>query len=420
MPVVSGEYFSEAAYSYNGQGLTYDNYDCTHFTNLVRRTCGLSNLSQGSNNIWRSRALLWKGTIAEARAKFNNNLPAGLYLFHSIPDSDPDADPEHYGYGDQWGDVNHVGIYTGIGLGVMQSGGYAGTGVHDSPLRGYFNLAACPTGIDYTGRSMPTIPNPAQYRKFYISPDDYNGSRIATEADPTDEQKQNANCIKSRFSNENWTLQSICAMIGNMQYDSGINPAFITPTNRHLLPSGASDLTQLPNYYMQFYYGEHYADPNINNYGLGLCINSNTTTVNHLKQSYVVGFGIVNHALWYDGWYQCSRIVDEHNRDVQGQSRYFDTVDVNGVTYSFHNFPMSTNIPDLAEAWAKGYDRTTAGISSRKDNALYWYDYFTGPDAPQPIPEPAPEPYVIPERKTWMLPILARKKKGVKRPCRII
>ena len=91
MPVVSGPFFAEAAYSYAGRGLTYQNYDCTHFTNLVRRTCGLSNLSQGSNAMWRSSAMLWKGSVAEARQKYGQLLP-GMYMFHVIPDDDPAAD----------------------------------------------------------------------------------------------------------------------------------------------------------------------------------------------------------------------------------------------------------------------------------------------------------------------------------------
>ena len=108
----------------------------------------------------------------------------------------------------------------------MQSGGYAGSGVHDSPLRtSYLTLVGCPTGIDYTGRVMPEYPNPMQYREFYNSPDTYLGSTDTS--DITDMEKHNANCIKSYFQSEGWTLESICGMLGNMQYDSSINPAFI-------------------------------------------------------------------------------------------------------------------------------------------------------------------------------------------------
>ena len=106
MPIVSGKLFAETAYAYNGRGLTYGNYDCVHFMNLVRQTCGLNVFSQSTNRVWRGNGLTWKGTIQEARQKFPDGLPQGLLLFHVVPDDDPGADPGHYGYGDGIGDVN--------------------------------------------------------------------------------------------------------------------------------------------------------------------------------------------------------------------------------------------------------------------------------------------------------------------------
>lgn len=420
MPVVSGEFFAQAAYSYNGRGLTYQQYDCTHFTNLVRRTCALSNLSQGSNAIWRSSALLWKGTVQEARNRFGGVLPAGIYLFHVYPDDDPNADPDHYGYGDGIGDVDHVAIYTGLGLGVMQSGGYAGSGVHDSPLRtSYLTLAACPTGIDYTGRVMPVLANPTMYRQYWVSPDDYLGTTDTSEI--TDMQKQNANCVKSYFTGQGWTLQSVCGMLGNMQYNSGINPAFVMNYHRNELPDNAEDLTLLPNYLMQFFYGYYYQDPNTNEYGLGLCQWSTTTTRNYLQQAYCVAYGVVNHYNWYDGWGQCKRINTERTNDMQGTSLYFQGVDIDGIHFTFSNYATENASPEtLAYAWAEGYDRDSTDLDYRKQNARYWYDYFTGPDAPEPIPEPDPEPYTVPSFKPWMIPAIMNKKKGMKRPCRIL
>lgn len=415
MPIVSGQLFSETAYAYNGRGLTYSNYDCVHFMNLVRQTCGLNVFSQSTNRVWRGSGLTWKGTIQEARQKFPDGLPQGLLLFHVIPDSDPDADPNHYGYGDGIGDVNHVGILTNIGLGVMQSGGYDGTGVHDSRLRSYFNLAGCCTGVDYTGRSTPVFSDPVMYQQYWLSPD----------VSILDDEKthHNANCVKSYMVNQlNWTLQSICGIIGNMQYESGLNPAYICPTYRHMLPS-EEDLGMLQNYVMMYFMQSEYGTPT-NEFGIGLCQWSSTTRTNYLEQSYMVARAIrTPHSssnstryLWYDGWLQCKRINEERADD--SQVRRFDPNEVNGVRYTFDNYAIQTTDPaDCAEAWAVGYQKTTDGLATRRANATYWYNYFTTVNPPV-IPEPPPEPYTIPVFP-WYI-IYGKRRKEMKQPCRRI
>lgn len=394
MPIVSGSLFAESAYSYNGRGLTYQQYDCTHFTNLVRRTCSLSNFSQGSNAMWRSSALTWKGTIQEARQKFPAGLPQGLYLFHVIPDSDPNADPEHYGYGDGIGDVNHVGILTNIGLGVMQSGGYDGNGVHDSRLRSYFNLAGCAVGIDYTGRSDPLFNNPGRYRDIWVSPNIHDLT--------SDQMLYNANCVKSMLNNTyGWTLNSVCGVLANMQYESGLNPAYINPTNRGRLPS-ETQLQELPNYVMQDFNGDFYSDIDTGKYGIGLCQWSTTSQTNGLVQSYMVAYGITAHRMWYDGWNQCSRINTERERDWQ--TRRFTHNTVNGYLYTFETYGNATTDPaDCAEAWAIGYQKTSVDITTRRNYATNWYNYFTSPNAPDPVPEAPVPPYTEPKLPLWLL-----------------
>ena len=415
MPIVSGDLFARSAQSYAGRGLTYSDYDCTHFTNLVRNTCGLSSLSQSSNRMWRTASgWTWRGTLAEAYQRFNGVLPYGLYLFHYYPDDDPNADPTHYGYGDGQGDVDHVGIYVGteIGSGVMQSGGYGGTGVHPSPLRAsYFTRAACMTGIDYAGRVMPTFPTPGNFRNFWLMPNEFFDSRSVSEADPDDYQKDNANNIKTYFTGEGWTLESVCAIIGNMQYESSINPAYIQTANRYRLPGNGEQLKDLYNYVMQDFYPGHYGDT-IENYGLALCQWSGMAInpkPNYCDQAYIVAHGIKTAYNWFDGWYQCKRINTERSQD--SQRRKFDPNEVNGFRYTFANFAIEHNDPaDMAEAWAVGYQKTSTAITERRANATYWFNYFSSPDAPAPTPEPPTEPYVMPEFPWY---ILKKKRKWV-------
>ena len=426
MPVVSGELFARSAQSYAGRGLTYSDYDCTHFTNLVRNTCGLSSLSQSSNRMWRTRSgFSWRGTLAEAYTKFNGVLPLGLYLFHYYPDDNPNADPEHYGYGDGQGDVDHVGIYVGteIGAGVMQSGGYGGSGVHPSELRSsYFTRAACMSGIDYTGRTMPDFTNPGIYRNFYVMPDEYFDSRSVLEADPDEMQKQNANNIKSYFVGEGWTLESVCAILGNMQFESSINPAYIQNTNRYRLPGSGNQLKNLYNYVMQDFYPGFYGET-VENYGLALCQWSGMAIdpkPNYCNQAYIVAHTIKTNYNWFDGWAQCKRINTERSQD--SYRRKFDPNIVNNFRYTFDNFAITHNSPaDMATAWMVGYQKTNTGQAAREANALYWFDYFTGPNAPEPVTEPATEPYSIPQFPAYWLTCLMNKKKGGnKKQCRIL
>ena len=415
MPIVSGKLFAESAYAYNGRGLTYQDYDCVHFMNFVRETCGLNVFSQSTNRVWRGNGLTWKGTIQEAHQRYPDGLPQGLLLFHVIPDDNPDADPNHYGHGDGIGDVNHVGIYTNIGLGVMQSGGYDGTGVHDSRLRSYFNLAGECTGVDYTGALEPQLTNPTMRRGFWVSPD---SNQLILE-----QTNNNANLVKSKLVDDlQWTLQSVCGLLGNMQYKSGINPAYIQSTYRNLLPS-EDQISDLPNYVMMYFMQSEYQTPT-NEFGIGLCQWSTTTTTNYLEQSYMVARAIkdpysaqnTTRSLWYDGWMQCKRINAERSQD--SQIRRFEPNEVNGYRYTFATYAIATTDPaDCAEAWAVGYQHDTSNIALVRYYATLWYDYFTTVNPPY-VPEPEPEPYTKP-KFPWYI-IYGKRRKELRKPCRIV
>jgi hypothetical protein len=72
-------------------------------------------------------------------------IPRGAYLFKIYPEGSPGYNtiPDQY-RGDGVGNVDHIGIYTDLGKGVMQSGGYdegvpgvAETSLHPSPPLAY-------------------------------------------------------------------------------------------------------------------------------------------------------------------------------------------------------------------------------------------------------------------------------------------
>lgn len=132
MPTVTGLYFSEVAYGYRNSGLTYQDYDCIGFVNLIRSDCGVFQFARGTNTAWRSNDFYWQGTIQDCINQYGD-IPQGALIWKCHPEGTPGYDtiPSQY-YGDGIGNFTHIGIRTYLGDGVMQSGGYGGTGVHDS------------------------------------------------------------------------------------------------------------------------------------------------------------------------------------------------------------------------------------------------------------------------------------------------
>lgn len=167
MPVTGVDYANQA-YSYRNSGIPYSELDCVHFVNKVRTDLGLRSMLNGTNTLWRSNNLTWKGTLEDAYRRWNvsswNQLPKGILLFRIKPETDPTYNeppiPSRY-YMDGIGNVTHVGIMTGLGQGVMQSGGYGGRGVHESGWRNnYWTHCALQMNVSYPEPGDPDDPNP--------------------------------------------------------------------------------------------------------------------------------------------------------------------------------------------------------------------------------------------------------------------
>jgi len=273
---------------------------------------------------------------------------------------------------------------------------------------------------------------------FYVSTDQRAGGWSGT---PSAEQISNANIIRSFFLNEGWTLEAICGMLGCMQGESTINPAFIQATNRGRLPNSASSLSDVPNSVMINFYMEYYGDTR-KEYAIGLVQWDGYSTRNGIQGQKLVNYAMDNNIQWFDGWTQMYRIRGEQQYDVQhGTHSFFQSVRVSGTSYDFNNYPYSTDTPEnLAKAWTWGYERNAGGEGYRPANARWFYDYFTSPDAPaiippedfaQPLPYDPDDPPFDPDDPTppsppgedylpaWLLYLIIKKRKEYKRCQRI-
>lgn len=166
MPITGLDY-AQQAYTYRNSGIPYSQLDCVHFVNQVRLDLGLPSMLNGTNTLWRSNNLTWKGTLSEAYSRWGasgwRNLPQGILLFRIKPETSPDYNeppiPAKY-YMDGFGNVTHVGIMTGLGQGIMQSGGYGGRGVHESGWQSnYWTHCALQMEVEYPDPD-PADPNP--------------------------------------------------------------------------------------------------------------------------------------------------------------------------------------------------------------------------------------------------------------------
>ena len=277
------------------------------------------------------------------------------------------------------------------------------------------------------------------YNGFYLATDARAGGWSGT---PSAEQLSNANIIRSFFVNEGWTINAICGMLGCMQGESTINPAYIQDTNRYRLPNSAYSLSDVPNSVMINYYMEYYGDTR-KAYAIGLVQWDGYSNRNGIQGQKLVNYATDNNINWYDGWTQLYRIRGEQEYDVQhGTHSFFQSVRVSGTNYDFNNYPYSTATPeDLAKAWTWGYERNAGGEGFRPTNARWFYDYFTDPNAPAIIPpedfltplpyDPSEPPFdpddpIPPDEPgedylpAWLLYLIIKRRKEMRPPCRRI
>jgi len=212
---------------------------------------------------------------------------------------------------------------------------------------------------------------------YWLSTDTHLGT--SNTSGITEAQKTNATNIYNYFSALGWSLSAIAGMLGNMQHESFMSPAYIQGTHRSNLPNSASSLSDVPNSVMLSFY-----DTNSRGYGVGLVQWDGYTNTNPAGQK-LVSFASRYNLNWYDGETQCFRIKREQETDIQWTANT-----LYGTRWTWDNYPTNSRTPEeSAHIWRICYE--VGGDSSdqtRQENARYWYDYFSAGPGPGPGPEP--------------------------------
>ena len=137
----TGHDFAEQAINPKYDKLTYKQYDCQAFVELVLYDTGVRKEGnkmynwKGSNSMWRN-ALSWKGTKEECIAKFGY-IPEGAWVFML----DYDGGEKERGYDDDQGNAHHVGIYVGNNNTRDSAGSRGGVGYR--PLKDWNRVGLC-------------------------------------------------------------------------------------------------------------------------------------------------------------------------------------------------------------------------------------------------------------------------------------
>lgn len=170
----------------------------------------------------------------------------------------------------------------------------------------------------------------------------------------SEEQKHNVDKIYAIFHALGWTDNAIAGMLGNMQVESGLDPACS-------YPKIGNTLADIDNTH-----AENYPD---NAYGLVQWKGRGTVDP---ANNQLVGYAIRYGYEWYDGDIQMNRLTWEYQEPAK-----FHPMTVDGVYYTFASYASSTSSPSvLAKAWMRCYEGTYSVLSNRQSNAEYWYTYI--------------------------------------------
>ena len=205
----------------------------------------------------------------------------------------------------------------------------------------------------------------------------YNDYWISTDTYLTQPHRDsNAELVYQYLSGLGWTREAIAGILGNMDVESTINPAYIQGGNYHTLIDNNSCLVLGGNI------------------GVGMVQWTGTTPTAPSGQK-LASFAIRHNKNWYDGELQCERLEAEYQNNLQFQA---GTVD--GQHWDWQTYVSSTATPEqLAKVWQLLYENGGSDTQTRQQKARYYYETVG-----QTIP-------------IWLYFIMSRKRKEI-RICR--
>lgn len=207
------------------------------------------------------------------------------------------------------------------------------------------------------------------YNGWYVSANQYDVGPSSGTA--SSYQEHNVDLIYAVFSSLGWTDNAIAGMLGNMMYESCLDPACVYPKSS--FPHGGASLEDLDN--------NNAIGITNSAYGLVQWLGTTTTPP---AGNQLVSYAIRHGYQWYDGDIQMQRLTWEYQEPAK-----FHPQTVDGVYYTFASYASSTDSPSvLAKAWMVCYEGTYSVLSTRQQNAENWYDYIhTGPGPEPPTPD---------------------------------
>ena len=163
-----------------------------------------------------------------------------------------------------------------------------------------------------------------------------NGWYYAPDAYLTKEHRENnAKLVHKFFRAAGWSYHAICAMLGNMEVESSINPGLIEGRKTTL-------------------------DPDKDGYGL----------TQWTPASKLINWANANGLIWLNnGDTQCKRIQYE----MLGEYQWIQNVPISFAEFAHSN----ASIEYLTRAFCRNYERPAdPDFDLRIANALYWYNYL--------------------------------------------